>query len=274
MQKPKIIFLDIDGTLVDFSQQLPASAAKAVRLAKQNGHKIFISTGRSKPQIFSEVMDLEPDGLIGGNGVYVEAGGQVIHNRTIPPDMLAEIVDYLNSRQVGFVEEANSGHYGNAWYAPQVAEKFELSLEEAETRIRRIFPIIQLDTNLDRADVNKISAVISPRLDIAELNDRFSRDFLVGTWHISEEKYKFADLSQKNINKGRAVELLLNHLGCDVADTIAFGDADNDIEMLAFCGIGVAMGNASDEIKAVADHVTNAVTDDGLWNGFKHLNLI
>ena len=82
------------------------------------------------------------------------------------------------------------------------------------------------------------------------------------------------DLSPKGITKKHAIDVLLKHLGRDAEDTIAFGDAKIDISMFELCGYSVAMGNAGKETKEAADYITTDVNDDGIYNAFKHLNLI
>ncbi|MCQ2969548.1 MAG: HAD hydrolase family protein [Clostridium sp.] len=84
----------------------------------------------------------------------------------------------------------------------------------------------------------------------------------------------FGDLGVKGITKANAIEHLLSYIGADIKDTIAFGDAKIDIPMLEYCAIGVAMGNGGDEIKEVADLITDEVEDDGLYKAFKRLGLI
>ena len=78
----------------------------------------------------------------------------------------------------------------------------------------------------------------------------------------------------KDITKAHAIDVLLKHLGAKKEDTFAFGDAKVDIPMLEYCGVGVAMGSGGDEIKAMADYVTDDVDKDGLYNGFVHFGLI
>ena len=76
MRSEKIIFLDIDGTLIDYTQQLPASAREAIRRAQARGHKLLIATGRSKPSIYPFLLNLGFDGLIAGDGAYVDMKGK------------------------------------------------------------------------------------------------------------------------------------------------------------------------------------------------------
>ena len=76
------------------------------------------------------------------------------------------------------------------------------------------------------------------------------------------------------VNKGSTILQLLDLLGLDAASAIGIGDSNNDIEMLQVCGVGIAMGNATDEVKSQADEVTTAVLDDGVWNAFRRHGLI
>ena len=80
----KIIFLDVDGTLVDYDNRIPESAVQAIRQARGNGHLIYVCTGRSKAEMPQEIWDIGLDGMIGGNGSYVEHEGQVIMHQLIP----------------------------------------------------------------------------------------------------------------------------------------------------------------------------------------------
>lgn len=84
----------------------------------------------------------------------------------------------------------------------------------------------------------------------------------------------FGDIGIKNIDKGNAIQHLLDYLDVSVNDTIAFGDAKVDIPMLEYCKIGVAMGNGGSEIKAMADYITDDVENHGLYRAFDHLGLI
>ena len=84
----------------------------------------------------------------------------------------------------------------------------------------------------------------------------------------------FGDLGVKDITKAHAIDALLEYLGADIEDTYAFGDAKIDIPMLDYCHIGVAMGSGGDEIKAMADYITDDVDQDGLYNAFVRFGLI
>ena len=84
----------------------------------------------------------------------------------------------------------------------------------------------------------------------------------------------FADVNVAGVDKAVGVCSFVKHLGIDISEAIAFGDGGNDIPMLRAAGIGVAMGNASDEVKKHANYITASVDDDGLYKAFKHFELI
>ena len=73
----KILFIDVDGTLVDYDNNIPQSAVEAIKIARNNGHKVYICTGRSKSEVYQELWDIGLDGMIGGNGSYVEDNNNV-----------------------------------------------------------------------------------------------------------------------------------------------------------------------------------------------------
>lgn len=91
----KIIFIDVDGTLLDYENKLPQSAVTAIQQARANGHKVYICTGRSKAEVYDYIWDIGRDGMIGGNGSYVEHQGQVIMHQLITKDQCCHIVDWL-----------------------------------------------------------------------------------------------------------------------------------------------------------------------------------
>lgn len=91
----KIIFLDVDGTLMDYENRLPASAVGAVHRARENGHRVYICTGRSKAEVYPELWDIGPAGMTSGNGCYVEDHGQVIPHQTVPPGQCRRVADYV-----------------------------------------------------------------------------------------------------------------------------------------------------------------------------------
>ena len=275
----KILLIDIDGTLVDYENRLPASAVEAIRRARANGHRVYLCSGRSKAENKQEIWDIGIDGYIGGNGSYVESDGAVVMHQLITADQCRRIVDWLSARGLEFYLESNNGLFASPTFkdvAVQVmAEYSRRKGREASTDIdyRQAFPGMIWEGELYRSDLNKISYVLHRYQDHLDARAAFP-EMQHGTWGGAGETALFGDMGVKDITKAHAVETLLAYLGAQKADTIAFGDAKVDIPMFEACALGVAMGSGGEEIKAAADYVTTDVDKDGLYNAFVHLGLI
>ena len=275
----KIIFIDVDGTLVDYENHLPESAVKAIRQARKNGHKVYICTGRSKAEVYPPLWEIGLDGMIGGNGGYVESEGVVVMHQLITLEQCKHIVDWLHERKLEFYLESNNGLFASEHFEeegePVIQEYSKRKGKENADKItvREVFPDMIFGGELYRDDVNKVSFILRSYQDHLDSIQEFP-DLQPGTWGGKGEIALFGDLGVKDITKAHAIDQLLNYLGAKREDTIAFGDAKVDIPMLEYCHIGVAMGNGGNEIKAMADYITDDVDQDGLYHAFVHFGLI
>ncbi len=281
MSDKKIIFLDVDGTLIDYEAKMPESAGKAVDLARANGHLVYLCTGCSKAEIEQREL-CELDGMIGGNGAYVEDRGEVVMHQGLSKDDVKHIVDWCNERHLGFYLEANSGMYCNDYMleqGPATMVKYAQGKGASEEDAKKgadnfVNGFIHLQgEDLYRDDVNKISFILSSYQDHLDSKTEFPT-LVANTWGGKDEQALFGDLGPTGITKKHAIDVLLKHLNRSVEDTIAFGDAKIDISMFELCNFAVAMGNAGKECKEAADYITTDVNDDGIWNAFKYLKLI
>ena len=275
----KIIFIDVDGTLVDYENHLPESAVKAIRTARENGHKVYICTGRSKAEVYPPLWEIGLDGMIGGNGSYVESEGVVVMHQLITLEQCKHIVDWLHERKLEFYLESNNGLFASEHFEEEgepVIQEYSKRKGKANAdkiTVREVFPDMIFGGELYRDDVNKVSFILRSYQDHLDSIQEFP-DLQPGTWGGKGEIALFGDLGVKDITKAHAIDQLLNYLGAKREDTIAFGDAKVDIPMLEYCHIGVAMGNGGNEIKAMADYITDDVDQDGLYHAFVHFGLI
>jgi len=274
---PRILFIDVDGTLVDYHNRLPGSAVAAVRAARSAGHRVYLCTGRSRAEVSPDLWDVGVDGLVGGNGSYVEDAGQVVLHQTLSAGQCRAIVDWLHSRGLEFYLETNDGLFASERFeeasAPLLARYPARNGEPAPTTSSAVFHGMTFGGPLHRADVNKVSYILTSRSDHLAAMEAFP-DLQHGTWGGRDTDALFGDVGPAGITKAGAVEALLEHLGADRKDTIAFGDAAVDIPMFQACAVGVAMGNASDDLKTVATHLTTDVENDGLAHAFAQLHLL
>lgn len=254
------------------------SAIEAIRQARANGHLVFICTGRSRAEVYPEIWDIGLDGMIGGNGSYVEYHNEVIMHQTISYENCVKIVDWLHTKGLEFYLESNSGLYGSEEFetkAEPVIREYSKrkGREYSKLTVKDVFPDMIFGGGLYRNDLNKVSYILNSYQDYIDTRNQF-KDLQNGTWGGAGETALFGDIGVRDITKAHAIDVLLKHIGATKEQTIAFGDAKIDIPMLEYCSYGVAMGNGGDEIKKVADYVTDEVDADGLKNAFIKLELI
>ncbi|MFM0789648.1 HAD family hydrolase [Streptococcus suis] len=277
----KIIFLDVDGTLVDYHNRIPESAIRAIRQARENGHLVYVCTGRSRAEMQPELWEIGLDGMIGGNGSYVEHQGQVIMHQLLSEEDSRAIVDWLHERGLEFYLESNNGLFASENFRERARETMKIyamnkgktAEEVANQEVDDLMYGMIFDGQLYRDDLNKVSFVLNSYQDHLDSKAAFP-NLVANTWGGRGESALFGDLGVKDIDKAHAIDVLLEHLGAKKEDTIAFGDAKIDIPMLDYCAIGVAMGNGGAEILAMADMITDDVEHDGLYNAFEKLGLL
>ncbi|HEM5065514.1 TPA: HAD family hydrolase [Streptococcus suis] len=277
----KIIFLDVDGTLVDYHNRIPESAIRAIRQARENGHLVYVCTGRSRAEMQPELWEIGLDGMIGGNGSYVEHQDQVIMHQLLSEEDSRAIVDWLHERGLEFYLESNNGLFASENFRERAREtlriysmnKEKTAEEVADQEVEDVIHGMIFDGQLYRNDLNKVSFVLDSYQDHLDSKQAFPQ-LVANTWGGRGESALFGDLGVKDIDKAHVISVLLDYLGASQADTIAFGDAKIDISMLDYCAVGVAMGNGGAEILAMADMITDDVEEDGLYNAFERLGLL
>ena len=276
-----IIFTDIDGTIYDYEGKIPESTIKAIRKLRENGHKVYLVTGRSKAENKKELWDIGFDGIICGNGSYVEDNGEVLMHKCLSKKECKDIVDWCISRDLEFYEESNNGLFASKDFCKKAVGPLRIymkgkglddeSLKDLKTE-DVIHGLIE-NAELYRDDLNKISFLLNSYDDYLEAKNKFS-DLSVGTWGGVGETVLFGDVGVANIDKATAIEVLLKHQNVNRKDTFAIGDARIDIPMLKYCNVGIAMGSGGEQIREMADYVTDDVDKDGFYKAFRHFGLI
>ncbi|MBO1308114.1 Cof-type HAD-IIB family hydrolase [Enterococcus sp. 669A] len=265
----KLIFLDVDGTLCNDAGIIPDSAKEAIQQAAANGHQFFLCTGRSKAEITQEALDLPLSGIIGAGGGYCEVDGEVILHKVFDPEELKRLIGFLEENQIDYYLESNQGLFASEKLKETLTNLtlngLSADSEEGQARLSKIQWFMDLlieDQNrIDYADVNKVSFV-NHSIPYEKIDDKYKGAFQMMRSTVPAFGPDSGEIGIKDIHKKSAIEAVLKHLGRDKADTMAYGDGHNDVEMFAAVETGVAMGNACDQLLAVADEVT-ATPDEG-----------
>ncbi|WP_027108606.1 Cof-type HAD-IIB family hydrolase [Lacticigenium naphthae] len=281
--KPYYIFIDIDGTLVGDNGYVPQSAVTAIRTARQNGHRIFLSTGRSKPEIYDFILDIGIDGIIGAGGGFVENNGEMLYHQKMPEASVRHILDFFITHDMDYYLESNDGLFTSPNFIPQVekilyGEKVIHDPELLEEKRSHPHPFIAGLTPSSQheyhPDINKICFLEHPNVPFEKILTNFSEEFEVHQSTVPAFGENSGELAIKGVHKAKAIQHLLEKLDHPLEQTFAIGDGLNDVEMLLYCSIGVAMDNAKPGLKSIADDITDSVENDGLAKSFKKYGLV
>lgn len=259
----KAIFFDIDGTLISFyTHKVPESTKKSLNKLREKGVKLFIATGRSPMwlNMIKEMLEFEFDGYIMVNGQYIIADGKTIHKDPIPVEYIEKVIPYLNEKNISceFVER-------DFMYLNFINQKV-IDLREYLGVTAPTSPIVDLKRIYDHEIFQ-----LCPYITVEEEEDFFKN---MPGCRALRWNHMFADIIHEGGGKSVGMKKILDYYGIDVSDTMAFGDGGNDTEMLVFSNIGVAMGNAGEDVKENADFVTKHIDDDGVEFALKYFEVI
>lgn len=272
--KQKIILLDIDGTIYDQKGHIPDSTRQAIKKAKQKGHTILLCTGRSKGEIPDEIWELDLDGMIGSAGAYILYQVKTLYHRPMEQESCDRLFSYLEERNISYVAETNEAIYGNEagmkYVQAIIDERLKLNPKLAPDFLGKM---VIIDTCRGLSGVNKVLYFDAPyQFDVLQ-KDLGAHYHIVPNSIIMSETSS-GEVSELGMTKAKGILTFLSLTGRELSDTIAFGDGINDMEMIQTAHIGVAMGNAVEALKEVADAVTKDVADDGIYVGFEQFDLL
>lgn len=258
MMNNKIIFFDIDGTLLNHEKTLPTSTKKAIQLLKENGVFVAIATGRA-PFMFQDLREeLDIDSFVSFNGQFVVFENEVIYE------------NHLNESELGkLYQEAKTNKHPLVFMNDKTMKasvKHHPYIESSLGSLNFVHP--------DEDEQFYVNRKLYQSLLFCEVEEEQTylskyRDFDFIRWH----PYS-VDVLPKGGSKAEGIKKMIERLGFHLKDVYAFGDGLNDLEMLKEVGTGVVMGNGVPEAKEIADLITTDVSEDGIWNGLKKLQLI
>lgn len=268
----KIAFFDVDGTLCNSSGEVLASTVAAIRQFRQAGNLAYICTGRSKPEIIDSILEIGFDGIIGAGGGYVSVNDEVVMHKTMPKELVLDIIAYFDKNDIGYYLESNDGLFGSENCIRKIQEEIKAitaqtgdDFETLNEKSNWFYELIhKFDAiPIDHGNVNKISFV-NNTLPFSTIAERYGDDFYM--YHSTVPLFgpESGEIAVKGVDKQKAVEFVLDFLTLKKSDAIAFGDGDNDLPMFDAVGYKVAMANATDKLKAAANEVTADADNDGI----------
>ena len=254
----KAIFFDVDGTLVSHRlKAVPAGTRASLDELKRRGIHCVVATGRPVQELPNlPVADIAFDGYITLNGqTCYDADKNLIASNPISAAAMEHIARMFREHEYPMALVDSRGMYIN--FENDFVRRAMADVSTAVPEIREY----------DGADIYQAVVFVEQEEDAA-IGARLP-DCQITRWNP-----KGIDLLPGNGGKVAGIRQYLEHHGIDRSETMAFGDGDNDKEMLAFAGVGVAMGNAVESARAQADYITDSVDDDGVATALRHFGLI
>ena len=258
----KLIFLDIDGTLVGFDGKMPGSTKTALSRAVEAGHSLVISTGRLAAQVYPWLFDAARfDGFISSSGSNIKWKGKRVAGRFWSDKDIAafrKTADPLGAAVFFHTERNLVAEPGAVEHQIEFFTKFGLPREKYASLLEHVIVADPFGLEIEKG------IYIDSGKTLDEMRSLLGESFRVDGYSFGNIPPTSGEVTLSGVTKASAIDVLCEYLGVDISDTVAIGDGSNDIGMIKRAGLGIAMGNASDEVKAAADRVTDSIENDGL----------
>ena len=256
----KIISLDIDGTLTNSEKKITEMTRKKLFEFQENGGKVILASGRPTMGIkpYADILRLSEYGgyiLAFNGGSMIDCkSGKILFEKTLPPHVIPEIYDIIKDYPVGI-----NTYEGESIIAGRQINQYT----ELEARINGMkIKFVEDFVGYVDFPVNKCLLQGDPEV-ILQLEKLLSEKYK-GQLGIFKSEAFFLEIVPQGIDKAESIDRLLNMLNISTEECIACGDGFNDISMIRYAGLGVAMSNAKEPVKEAADYITLSNDEDGI----------
>jgi len=268
--KYKLICIDMDGTLLNSNKAVSAANKKAIKRAYELGVNIVITTGRvyENAAFYSNIIGVKSP-VIASNGAIIKEkdGGEVIYKRPLGNENISQIINLCNKHRVRPNFNTHNGFICGSRFVYMLVSRFFLKSMSSGNNgglkmeyLKDNYKLMKkLEQNCDDVIKCEIIHISSKKISALKQEMHELKDIEV----VSSSKYNI-EITAKFVSKGKAVEALANYYKIRREEIITIGDSENDLSMIEYGGLGVAMGNAKDEIKRRADYITDTNDNDGV----------
>lgn len=255
----KIVFADFDGTLFSHRTHcMPQSTEEAIQTLNRNGIMFCICTGRAKEDVEKfDHFSFRTDGMVASNGqIAFDADNRKVYDSPISGELKETLISLFEEKRVPICFSTENGFYIN--FVNDFVVQFEAAISSNPPQVMAY-----------QGEKIYMAACFTETEEIKQEILDLSRIATVTSW--KQDGY---DVLAMGANKAIGIAELLKCYHIRPEEAMAVGDGENDVEMLQFCGIGVAMGNGIEETKACADYVTDDIDKDGFAKALQHFELI
>lgn len=259
---PRAVFVDIDGTLCDSRQRVPDSAVRALSRVRERGHRLFVCTGRSVPEVYPRFVDLGFEGIVGGAGGYAAVGNKVLLDERMPREHVDVLTALWEDLDAFFIWQGpdqmgpSEGYLD--FFVPRAGKHPEDWIEYAQS----ISPFI---VDIDGGAFTKVTAYVPPNnASMEAVTEALPDGYRAIIGSVGAAGYVPFEILPTRLSKAVGMQAVCEHVGIPLSDTVAIGDSNNDVEAVACAAVGISIGGGCEDLVAVADIVAPAVGQGGL----------
>lgn len=262
----KVLVLDIDGTLTNSDKEITPATKLGIKNVLERGHKVILASGRPTPGMrrYEEELELEKyEGFLlsfNGGRIINCRTGEVVYQRVLPLMIIPGLYAFAREHKCGLI----------TYFGDQIISAFEPDeYVELESRINGM-PIKVVENFRDYVDfeINKCLLTAPPKQ--AEVYEKELAQKYGDILSVYRSEPFFIEIMPQNVDKATSLEQMLSTIGMTRENAICCGDGYNDISMIRYAGVGVAMGNAQEKVKEAADYITATNDEDGLVEVIKN----
>lgn len=260
MKDKKIIILDIDGTLVNSKKEITPETLKYLTMAQEQGHIVALASGRPYPGMkqYADALSLTEKGgyvLAFNGGMVIEcATGRVVYEKAIANRYAGKLFEFAKKNHIGMVTYQDDKVITGTDFDDYM---------EFEARLNHM-KLCKVDDFCDYVDFDMAKCLMTANPERAEVLEQELRELVGSDLNVFRSEPYFIEITTKGVDKAESVAGLLKLLSMEKEQCICCGDGFNDKTMVEYAGIGVAMGNAQDTVKEVADFITGTCDEDGI----------
>ena len=261
--EPHILFFDIDGTLLEEETgHMTERTKQALQEARGNGHYTFLNTGRSFAELDPRLTELDFDGEVCGCGRHIKYLGRDLKKKTIDGEEAQKIVEILEKAKVqGLLEGEEYFYISKHTTNPKLLAVKNGFGEEVNQKCRY--------WEEEKPSFQKLTIWLDKKSDLDMV-----KNYLQEKYDFIKRAEDFYEIIPVGHSKATGMEEVMRYLDIKREHTMAIGDSTNDLAMLEYANLSVAMGNSQDAVKEKVSFVTKSVTEEGVAHALSHFGFI
>ena len=270
----KVVFLDIDGTLVDFQQHMSERTRLALGQARKNGHKMVLCTDRTYTGIYPWLMEIPFDGVVASSGAYVRCGDEVIVHHMLDNAKVSELTGLLWQHGAATLTQGIHARYAVSDHEKQIMDFFRRQNLDGNKILNGITVVENPSMKAGLESILYFTREGSFRTVLQEILEKFDGYFHVMNTSFGCTLDDCGMIGKKGVTKASGMADLLAHWKIPYENCMAIGDGPDDFDMIRYAAIGIVMENGIPELKDLADYMTTSVENEGVANVFRDFRLI